>query len=246
VATAADITDPLIRTYTRVLPVQPGICDICHGAPGAGWERCWSCAHAIGQVSRPVELVLPISLTELLGQLHHVLRSYKRDDYPSAVRDRFRVQISALLARFLATHGRCIRIAAGQEWDCITIVPSSQGRVGTHPLESVMQVFGSLRDQYRPLLAAGSQPAGHNRASDEAYVLTSDVQGLRVLLVDDTFTSGARVQASASALNLGGARVVAAVPIGRVINPGFNAESAAVLAKAREKPFDFGVCGLEE
>jgi hypothetical protein len=245
VATAADITDPLIRTYTRVLPVGPGICDICHGAPGAGWARCWSCAHSVGQVSMPIELVLPISLTELLGQLHHVLRSYKRDDYPAVVRDQFRVQISALLARFLAAHGDCIRRAAGETWDCITIVPSSTGRAGVHPLDSVMHGFRSLQDQYRPLLEAGPKAADHNQASDEAYVVTSDVDGLRVLLVDDTFTSGARVESAASALQLAGALVVAAVPIGRVINPAFSAESAAVLAKAKEKPFDFSACGLD-
>jgi predicted amidophosphoribosyltransferase len=244
-ATAADITDPLIRTYTRVLPVQPGICDLCHGAPGVGWERCWSCAHAVGQVSRPIELVLPISLTELLGQLHHVLRSYKRDDYPEAVRVAFRVQLGALLARFLAAHGDCIRQAAGEEWDIITIVPSSKGRAGVHPLESVVQVFRSLSDLYQPLLASGPDPADHNQASDEAYVITTDVRGLRVLLIDDTFTSGARLQSAASTLQLAGALVVAAVPIGRVINAGFSAESAAALAKAKERPFDFGVCGLE-
>src|SRR6266571_2918641 len=132
--TAQEITDPHIRTYTRVLPVGAGVCDVCHGAPGIGWDRCFSCAQSIRQVSRPVELVVPISLTELLGQLHHVLRSYKREDYPARVRDPFRLQVSALLARFLWQHGDCIRSAAGEEWDTMTIVPSSQGRTGPHPL----------------------------------------------------------------------------------------------------------------
>ena len=71
------------------------------------------------QVTHPVELVVPISLTELLGQLHHVLRSYKREDYPASVRDGFRLQVSALLARFLWQHGDCIRGAAGEDWNAI-------------------------------------------------------------------------------------------------------------------------------
>lgn len=54
--TAIEITDPHVRTYTRVLPVGPGVCNLCHGAPGTGWDRCWSCAHTTGQVSRPVQL----------------------------------------------------------------------------------------------------------------------------------------------------------------------------------------------
>jgi hypothetical protein len=35
------------------------------------------------------------------------------------------------------------------------------------------------------------------------------------------------------------------VPIGRVIKPGFNAQSAALWDRARSEPFDFEVCCLE-
>jgi hypothetical protein len=41
-----------------------------------------------------------------------------------------------------------------------------------------------------------------------------------VLLIDDTFTTGATCQSAASALALGGARVVAGVVTGRVIDTG--------------------------
>jgi hypothetical protein len=243
--TAVEITDPLIRTYTRVLPVGPGVCDVCHGAPGTGWERCWSCAQTVGQVSRPVELVVPISLTELLGQLHHALRSYKNDGYPASVRERFRLQVSALLARFLWRHGDCIRGAAGRDWDAITIVPSSQGRAGPHPLQEAIQMFAFLDDQYRSLLGPGPDKADHNHASEGAYAVTEDVDGLGILLLDDTFTSGARAQSAASALQLAGAQVVAVVPIGRVIKREFSDESAALLDRAGEEPFDFDMCCLE-
>lgn len=243
--TAIEITDPHIRTYTRVLPVGPGVCDVCHGAPGTGWDRCWSCAQTVAQISRPVELVVPISLTELLGQLHHVLRSYKNDAYPASVRDRFRLQVSALLARFLWQHGDCVRGAADEDWDAITIVPSSQGRAGAHPLEDAIRMFPFLGDQYRPLLRPGAEKATHNRAADGAYAITEEVNGVRVLLLDDTFTSGARAESAASALQLAGARVVAIVPIGRVIKPDFSEEAAALLTRAREEPFDFDSCCLE-
>ncbi len=228
-----------------MLPVGAGVCNICHGAPGTGWERCWSCNDAVGQVSRPIELVVPISLTELPGQLHHVLRSYKLDGYPANVRDKFTLQVSALLARFLSSHGDCISYAAQEDWDCITIVPSSQGRLGVHPLARAMTMFRSLSAKYRSLLAPGPGPAAHNRASDTAYVVTSNVDGLRILLVDDTFTSGARLQSAASTLQLAGATVVAAVPIGRVIKPEFSPESAALLTRAQQKAFDFAICCLQ-
>jgi predicted amidophosphoribosyltransferase len=243
--TAIELTDPYIRTYTRVLPAGPGVCEICHGAPGTGWERCWSCDQTMGQVTNPVQLVVPISLTELLGQLHHVLRSYKRDDYPAHVREAFQLQVSALLARFLWKHGECIREAAGEDWDCITVVPSSQARPGPHPLEQALRLFPFLEDQYRDLLGSGPEKADHNRASVSAYAAKGPVADLRVLLVDDTFTSGARAQSAASALKVAGARVVAMVPIGRVIKPDFSEEAADLLARAREEPFTFDACCLE-
>jgi adenine/guanine phosphoribosyltransferase-like PRPP-binding protein len=87
--------------------------------------------------------------------------------------------------------------------------------------------------------------ADHNQASDAAYVVTGDVADVRVLLVDDTFTSGARAESAASALQLAGGRVVAMVPIGRVIKREFSEESAALLDRAREEPFDFDVCCIE-
>jgi hypothetical protein len=175
-----------------------------------------------------------------------VLRSYKREDYPTRVRDPFRLQVSALLARFLWQHGDCIRGAAGEEWDTITIVPSSQGRTGPHPLEEAIRMFPFLGDQYHSLLAPGEVKADHNQASDHAYVVTADVASQRLLLVDDTFTSGARAESAASALQLAGAHVVAMVPIGRVIKREFSEESGALLDRAREEPFDFDVCCLED
>ncbi len=180
-----------------------------------------------------------------VGPSHHVLRSYKRDDYPARVREQFRLQVSALLARFLWQHGGCIRTTAGEDWDVITIVPSSHGRTGPHPLEDAIRMFPFLRDQHQVLLAAGARAADHNQASDSAFTVVESVSDRRVLLVDDTFTSGARAQSAASALQLAGAQVVAMVPIGRVIKADFSEESAELLRRARELPFDFGVCCLE-
>ena len=73
--------------------------------------------------------------------------------------------------------------------------------------------------RYQTLLAKGVEQLGHMHASDNGYQVTKDVARLRVLLVDDTFTIGARVQSAASALQNAGAHVVAAVVAGRVIDP---------------------------
>jgi phosphoribosylpyrophosphate synthetase len=47
----------------------------------------------------------------------------------------------------------------------------------------------------------------------------TDVRGRRVLVVDDTWVTGARARSAAAALALAGAQVVAALVIGRAVDP---------------------------
>ncbi len=68
---------------------------------------------------------------------------------------------------------------------------------------------------------------------------------MRVLVIDDTFTSGSRSQSAASALQLAGASVVAVVPIGRYINPDFNERTGEYWNRQRGVGFDFDACCLE-
>jgi len=244
VLTLDQLTDPYRYIYTQVPPVGPGVCDVCHGAPGTGWSTCYSCSQSISQVSAPARLVVPISLYRIPSQLHHVLRNYK-DGRDPVTRVVFQFQIAALLARFLNDHGDCIRTAADTEWDVITTIPSSGDRAGPHPLESTLRKSRTLVRQLDSLLVPGPVKAGHNRASDRGFTVTSTVQDRSVLLVDDTFTTGARAQSAASALQQAGARVVAIVPVGRVINPDFSQETEALWDRATRQLFDFGRCCLE-
>jgi predicted amidophosphoribosyltransferase len=240
----AEFTDPYIETLTPVPPTSDGVCDVCHGAPNPGFARCYSCSQTMGQVSRPLSLIVPISLYEVPGQLHYVLRNYK-DGYTEGLRAELRLRVAALLWRFLAEHGEHIADAAGRPWDLITSVPSTQPRAGGHPLEAALRLARRLAEQYEPTLERGGGPLGHNQASDTGYRVTGNVAGSEILLVDDTFTSGARVQSAASTLALAGANVLAAVPIGRVINPRYNDEAKVLWDAARSRPFDFSRCCLE-
>jgi predicted amidophosphoribosyltransferase len=242
--TVESLTDPYILTFTPPPRIGAGVCDVCHGSPNPGWDRCFSCAQTVRQVSRPVELIVPITLCEAMGQMHHVLRSYK-DSPDQGVRTTMRLRIAALLYRFLATHRNCIVNAAGYDWDVITTVPSSTGRAGAHPLELVIQHITPVEREHATLLRRGSGQLGHNRASDDGYEVTQHVNGRSVLLVDDTFTSGARGQSAASALQVAGARVVAMVPIGRYIRPDYSPTTQELWDTARAARFDFARCCLD-
>lgn len=187
---------------------------------------------------------MPISLYEIPGQLHHVLRSYK--DAPAAeTRAELRVRVAALLLRLVAEHGDCIARAAGAGWDRIATVPSSREAGGLHPLEQAIEMAVSLRERHERLLRPGKGELAHLVANDRGFEVVRDVRGKRILLVDDTFTTGARMQSAASALQLAGAHVVAGVVVGRVIRPDFSEETRRLWEAARAQTFRFDRCCLE-
>ncbi len=240
-----ELTDPYLDHYTPVPCAGPGVCDVCHGAPRAGYARCRSCWEVMRQVSHPVSLVVPISLYETTDQLWTVLRGYKDGRTPQE-RTRFTLQVAATLGRFLAGHQHCVAGPGEPPWELLGTVPSTGGRLGTHPLRDAIRLLPPpLGDREAELLAPGPVRVGHNRADDEGFRVRAEVRDRRVLLVDDTFTSGARVQSAASALRLAGADVVAAVVVGRVIKPAYSEETQQLWEQARGRRFSFGTCCLE-
>jgi predicted amidophosphoribosyltransferase len=248
VATFRDYTDPHLSIYTRVPAVGPGVCDICHGAPSPGFDRCWSCSQTMRQVTRPLSLIVPISLYQTPGQLWKVLRDYK-DGRTPGLRRRFALQVAATLGRFLSSHWRCIagqRGDPGDQWDLIVTVPSSSGRVGMHPLRQALQLLPPpYGDRETDMLRPGTVTVRHNQADDDGFAVRGSPGGSRILLVDDTYTTGARLQSAASALRRAGGEVVAAVVVGRVIRVDNGAATRALWDAAKAARFSFETCCLE-
>lgn len=241
-ATVSDVALPLSTICTPVPRIADGICMHCHGCPNPGWSLCWSCDTVEKQLTRPCHLVVPISLYQLGHQLHHQLRNYKSD--PSEMSRDFLVKTAAILGYFLQLHAPCIEQAAGGPWDTITSVPSSTDREGEHPLVRAIKLLPDVRDAYEPLLERGSVQITHTIASDEGFRPLRSLSGERILLVDDTFTSGARAQSAASVLNKAGGTVAAILPIGRVISPSYSPTSTEYWKKQNARLYDFARCSI--
>jgi adenine/guanine phosphoribosyltransferase-like PRPP-binding protein len=86
-----------------------------------------------------------------------------------------------------------------------------------HPLtEIVGKLVKPTRDRYQPLLKPVTPGENSRDARDDRFAVSSQlVAGQAVLLVDDTWTTGAHAQSAASALRLAGAGPVAILAIGR-------------------------------
>jgi hypothetical protein len=245
VPTFRDHTEPYLSIYTPVLPADLGVCEICHGAPGEGFHRCSSCVQTMRHVSRPVRRVVPISLYQTPGQLWKVLRDYK-DGLTVIQRRKFTLQVAATIGRFLVNHQRGIGGSVQEPWGLIVTVPSSKERAGTHPLRLAIDMLpAQFSDRAADVLRRGTVQVDHRRADDLGFLVDADVGGARILLLDDTLTTGARVQSAASALQLAGGQVVGAVVVGRVIRPEWSKESAALWSAARSRRFSFDTCCLE-
>lgn len=235
---------PSLVSLCRPVPARgEGVCPVCHGCPHAGYPTCWSCAVVTAQVTHPCRRVVPISLYAIPGELHGALRRYK-DARCRKQQGRDLHDVGELVARFLERHEACVAgCACG--FDLVTTVPSSSGRPGRHPLARAVGSDPWLAAHHQETLVQGRASLGHARASDHGFELCRPVSGARIVLVDDTLTTGARAQSAASALQAHGARVLAIVVIGRVVDPAHSPLARSWWRQHAMAPFNLDRCCLE-
>jgi predicted amidophosphoribosyltransferase len=218
----------------------PDVCRTCFNFT-AGYAFCWACAH--GQPT--LDAVVPISYSVAREQLHHALASYKRLD--GDVARRLQAILAAILWRFLTDHETCLASAAGTErFDLVTTVPSgdpSRDRDQNHPLRTIVgEVVGPTRERHQRLLRRTDEQPGPRAFSTTKFEATTDLNRKSVLLIDDTWTTGASAQSAAAALKSAGAQHVAAVVIGRHLNREWHENDRRIRGIAR--PFDWRACAL--
>lgn len=208
---------------------------MCFNLTGS-YERCLPCARHESVLAA----VLPVSYSIGHEGLHAALAGYKRVDGPGA--RVLGIELAALLWRFLERHEACLSRASDVErFDIVTTVPSSdQVRDQSHPLPWIVgELCAATRERYQRLLARSRVPVSEREFSEAKYLTNGDLRGEDVLLVDDTWTTGASAQSAAAALRAAGSGTVAAVVIGRHINRewGPNDHDLAALP-----PFDWNRC----
>ncbi len=149
---------------------------------------------------------------------------YKESPVPEA-RARFTPMVRDLFDAFFAAHAACL--ARDAPVDLVLAVPSTARPSGA-PLATVdglgEVVHNRLRARLRvDLLCRGPGWLGHMRPRRDGFVVPGDrrpcVRGRHVLVLDDTYVSGARAQSAAAALRLAGAASVQIVAGGRVLRP---------------------------
>jgi hypothetical protein len=210
------------------------VCRVCCAGVEPRFTTCASCTELRRRLGMPLLPVLPVSLAAAGGPLYRALRLYKTA-HPEAAD--LRRRLGALLAAFFGAHLPC---AAPEGIDLVTVVPSSWGRPAPHPLAGVLGAVPSLPVAGHVLSAAPGS-VGHRSPSADMAAVVAPVAGRRVLLVDDTYTTGARLQSAARALAGAGASSVRAVVVGRFVRPGWP-PTQGLLEWAARHPWHEGAC----
>jgi hypothetical protein len=193
------------------------------------------------RLNLPLAPVLPLRLCAVPGALYAALMGYKESPVDEA-RQRFACIVAAHFAASFSVHASCLMASLGGEADIVLPVPSTS-RPGGASLEMVgglgdlaVRALGHRARWLPALLRRAAAPVGHMRPHAEAFAPTgrAAVKGARVVLLDDTYVSGARAQSAAAALRHAGARATLIVPLGRILRPDRLAAHAAYLARARQ------------
>jgi hypothetical protein len=217
----------------------PDVCDRCFNLTD-GYGRCYACAHCEGVL----DAVAPISYSVAHEQLHHALAAYKR--LSGAVADRLRLQLAAVIWRHLALHESCIARAAGIDgsFELITTVPSGEAeRDQSHPLRWIVgEVVVPTRDRYERLTRRSPVAVAPRTFNPGKFTALRSLKAESVLLIDDTWTTGANAQSAAAALKSAGAGVVAILVVGRHVNREWRDNERRL--KALRSPFDWTICAL--
>jgi predicted amidophosphoribosyltransferase len=216
----------------------PDVCHLCFNFTD-GYARCYAC----GRGELWLDALCPISYSVAGEQLHRALKGYKR--LSGAGARRLSAELAALLWRHLAAHEKCLAWEAGADrFELVASVPSGdRERDERHPLRAIVGAMcGATRGRHERLLVRSRATVGERSFDANKFESTRTLQAESVLLVDDTWTTGANAQSAAAALKRAGAGAVAAVVIGRHLNREWHENDRRLRGIAG--PFDWSRCAL--
>jgi hypothetical protein len=223
------------------------ICPICYG-PGQGGKLQKCAEHRAGFGARLADKVLILTYVrgQAAGKIHqsaHTVRAYKNS--PPAEKCAQDMALMVLAATTI--HADCIEKFVGKPWSTVTFVPSAKRPGSTHPVaELARQVSRNNGNENRLLLAPGpgfsespDRTVRHDRFSVPGQYVDR-VSGRTVLLIDDTWTSGAKIQSAAVALHDAGAESVVALCVSRWCRDDWSDHKA--LLDRCSAPYDAFIC----
>ena len=231
------VSDALAGELVPMPADAADVCPMCRSGRTSPHSLCSSCAATSSQVGHPCPMVIPISFYAKPSRLRERMHDYKEHPDPS-VRERESQAVAAIIARYLTEHGDALAARFGT-WDATVAVPSTH-----HDRAPALQVAieENFPDAFAPFarpLTRGPGDMGFGRPSETGFAAAQDIVGNSCLLIDDTFTTGARLHSAHHALTAAGANIPAAVIITRKITPSKHYGSLELWNRQTQTEFRF-------
>lgn len=243
--TVTEASDAYANAMRNPAMPRPGVCPVCRTFHDPAYDVCIACS----QQPNNLDALAPITYSVHSGQMHDALRNYK-DDPRSDVRRFHAVRLTAILWRFLEGHERCLAVAAGVDrFDLVATVPSKSPE-RDEERQQLRTIVGRwcdpTADRWRRVLQPADPAVLDRSFSESRYVADSTAAEKRILLIDDTWTTGGAMQSAAAALRHAGAQTVAGIAIGRHLHLDFAWDSGSVATEYQKLPrmFDWGACAV--
>ncbi len=200
------------------------ICPRCLGPKGIDYAQCVGCLHLFARSGAqfvPGLQMVPVTTAENPSPWYRHLQTYK------GMHPEYKRILVSVYWEWMAHFRAEIEGMLGGSPNGLVITPSKRGVPPTQqPLASAMRMVSALPPIVPALTHKPDAMLGRNAFDSSVFIADGAVvDGRRLLLVDDTWVSGATATSAAGALLNAGAASVLITPIVRLFDP----RAAAIL-----------------
>lgn len=213
------------------------VCRLCLGAVSGTYSQCFNCYELLRRSEAPMSLrgrVVPMSIARNPGAWYSMLQSYKKGAWRE-----YAPVVASLAYEWLSAHEAKLRGLLGGDVDLLTIVPSKKPAVNfeTQHLRLALGLVKPLEQRLVNTLACVDPAAyGRTKYAPEMFRARHDaVSGKRIVLIEDTWITGATAVSAAGALLDAGAHSVVVAPIARDFRVQFHTTDHPYLARIATK-----------
>lgn len=207
---------------------QNHVCPLCGGPKNASYALCLACDAEAQQARALRPGGVSLADTVRFGhyackgeQMYRVMQGYKNATNPAAAE--YQTDIKYIAADALAVHYPCIGRFTGSmltAWATIPSTQSSRNYGKRHILTDLVAPF-MAHSKIPQLHLNANAGKVHNRINPQIFSLAPESQHLdlaHVLLIEDSWASGATVQSVAAMLRLHGAAYITVYCMARIID----------------------------
>ena len=209
------------------------VCRLCLGAVAEPHDQCFNCHQLLLRSAAPRSLrgrVVPMSIVRNPSPWYSILQSYKK----GAFRE-YAPIIASLAYEWITAHTHDLQGLLGGEPDLLTIVPSKKPGVSfdSQHLRNALGLVRPIAERLARTVQCVDPTVGHRqRYTPEMFRADPEVAaGKRILLIEDTWITGATAVSAAGALLEAGAGSVVIAPIARDFRVQFHGDDHPYLAR---------------